>query len=387
MIRVLHAGGPEEAARRLGFLGVSRSGRETLLRELRPCILCVTNEELAVSLAELLVRLGVPSAWAGKKLLFSVSSAEQVEKWGESWPGEMETLAPVSKAIRRFQPKGFVVPCGDRKLVLGGAPRIMGILNVTPDSFSDGGKYLSVEAAVRRGIEMAAEGADIIDVGGESTRPGSFPVPEGEEIARVVPVIRELAGETGALLSVDTTKAGVAREAVAAGACIINDTSALADDPGMAVVARESGCAVVLMHRRGTPATMQVEPSYESLFDELLDELSERVASAQNAGIPHERVIVDPGVGFGKRLRDNLALHRNLQDVRNLGRPVLFGPSRKSFLGKITGKEAGDRLFGTVAAVAIAASGGGADILRVHDVKETLDVVRVVAAIREGAEC
>ncbi|PWB60417.1 MAG: dihydropteroate synthase, partial [Deltaproteobacteria bacterium] len=159
------------------------------------------------------------------------------------------------------------------------------ILNVTPDSFSDGGEYFPAEKAVERGLAMAAQGAEIIDVGGESTRPGSHPVPAGEEKDRVVPVIRELARKTDALLSIDTTKADVAREAVAAGAHIVNDTSALADDPEMAAVVRETGCAVVLMHRRGTPATMQVSPSYESLFDEVLDELSERVEAAQAAGI------------------------------------------------------------------------------------------------------
>jgi dihydropteroate synthase len=386
VIRVLHAGGPEEASRRLEFLGVSRADRERLLRELRPYILCVPDGELAFFLVALLARRGIPSAWGGKKLLFSVSSADQVERWRVEEPGDRETLVYVRETILRFLAKDFVVPCRGRMLVLGGAPRVMGILNVTPDSFSDGGKYYSVEAAVRRGVEMAAEGADIIDVGGESTRPGSLPVPDGEEIARVVPVIRELAGRTGALLSVDTTKAAVAREAVAAGACVINDTSALADDPGMADLVRDSGCAVVLMHRRGTPATMQVAPGYGSFFDEMLGELSERVDAAKKAGITPDRVIVDPGVGFGKRLDDNLALHRHLPDLRNLGRPVLFGPSRKSFIGKVTGKEADDRVFGTAAAVAIAAF-GGADILRVHDVKEMREVVRMVAAIREGAEC
>jgi dihydropteroate synthase len=386
VIRVLHAGGPDEASRRLGFLGVSRADRERLLRELRPYILCVPDGELAHFLVTLLARRGIPSAWGGTKLLFSVSSGDQVERWGVEEPESREPLASVRESIRRFHVKEFIVPCRGRSLALGGAPRIMGILNVTPDSFSDGGKYFSTESAVRRGIEMADEGADIIDVGGESTRPGSLPVPDGEEIARVVPVIRELAGKTGALLSVDTTKASVAWEAVGAGACVINDTSALADDPGMTEVVRESGCAVVLMHRRGTPATMQVAPGYESFFDEMLDELSERIASAQTGGISPERVIVDPGVGFGKRLQDNLALHRHLADLRNLGRPVLFGPSRKSFIGNVTGKEAGDRVFGNAAAVAIAAY-AGADILRVHDVKEMREVVRLVTAIREGAEC
>ena len=301
--------------------------------------------------------------------------------------GEARTvLAQAVSAIRRTLVKDFVVPCRGRELRLGGSPLIMGILNVTPDSFSDGGKYISHDAAVHRGLEMAEEGADIIDVGGESTRPGSLPVPPGEEIARVSLVIRELARRTEAFLSVDTTKAAVARAAIDAGARIVNDTSAFTDDPEMAGVIVESGCAVILMHRRGTPATMQRSPHYESLFDEMLDELGERMDAATRAGIPEERILVDPGVGFGKRFEDNLALHRHLPDLRNLGRPVVFGPSRKAFIGRITGKETTGRIFGTAASVALAAS-LGAHILRVHDVKEMKEVVQVVSAVREGAEC
>jgi dihydropteroate synthase len=187
-------------------------------------------------------------------------------------------------------------------------------------------------------------------------------------------------------LSIDTTKAAVAREAFSAGARIVNDTSALLDDPEMAEVVADSGCAVVLMHRRGTPATMQLSPSYESLFDELLDELKERVDAAVKAGIQEEAILVDPGVGFGKRHEDNLALHRHLPDLRNLGRPIVFGPSRKAFIGRITGKDSPDRIFGTASSVAMAAF-MGADLIRVHDVKEMKDVVAVVAAVRAGGEC
>ncbi|MBM2827934.1 MAG: Dihydropteroate synthase [Actinobacteria bacterium] len=323
--------------------------------------------------------------------MFSVSSAEQVDAWMKESPKALSALSPVSEAIGRYLSRDFVVECRGRKIRLsgsapGGSPRIMGILNVTPDSFSDGGRFHSTEAAVRHGIAMAEEGADIIDVGGESTRPGSSPVSVDEEIGRVVPVIRELSRKTDALLSVDTTKAAVARNAVAAGACIINDTSALTDDPEMAEFAAESGCAVVLMHRRGTPSTMQASPSYGSLFDELLEELAARVEAAIRSGVSRERILVDPGIGFGKRLEDNLALHRHLPDLRNLGRPVVFGTSRKSFIGKITGKDPGDRVFGTAASVAVSAF-LGADVLRVHDVPEMRDVVRVVAAIRDGSEC
>jgi dihydropteroate synthase len=262
----------------------------------------------------------------------------------------------------------------------------MGILNVTPDSFSDGGKFISVDHAVERGETMAREGADIIDVGGESTRPGSVAVPAEVELARVIPVLRELAERTDAILSIDTTKAHVARQAIAAGAHIVNDTSALADDPEMADVVRDAGCAVVLMHRRGIPETMQQKPSYVSLFEEILAALSGRMEAAEAAGIPGDRIMIDPGVGFGKRLSDNLALHRHLSDLRNLGKPILFGPSRKSFIGKLTGREPGDRISGSLASVAIAVL-GGAHVLRVHDVKETKEAICVAAAVMRGTEC
>jgi dihydropteroate synthase len=262
----------------------------------------------------------------------------------------------------------------------------MGILNVTPDSFSDGGAYRSPEEAVARALEMESQGAAILDVGGESTRPGSKPVPAEEELGRVLPVLRSLSGMTNAVLSVDTTKAAVAREAIGAGARIVNDTSALADDPDMAAVVRDSGCAVILMHRRGTPATMQDAPHYDSLFDELLAELSARVDAAVSSGIDRERILVDPGIGFGKRLADNLELHRRLGKLRILGRPIVFGSSRKGFLGTLTGAPAGERIFGTAASVAAAVL-AGAHVLRVHDVREMREVVLVAAAIRGAAEC
>lgn len=280
----------------------------------------------------------------------------------------------------------FRVPIPGGSLDLTGPPLIMGILNVTPDSFSDGGSYRSPEEAVARGLEMEAEGAAILDVGGESTRPGSEPVPADEEARRVIPVIRGLSGKTKAVISVDTTKAAVAREAVAAGARIVNDTSALADDPGMAGVVRETGAAVVLMHRRGKPATMQRAPHYDSLFGELIAELARRIEAAEEAGIERDRILVDPGIGFGKRLCDNLALHRRLDRLRVLGRPILFGPSRKSFIGALTGAPPANRAFGTAASVAAAVL-HGAHVLRVHDVKEMREVVQVAFAIREAPPC
>ncbi|MGZ8440356.1 MAG: dihydropteroate synthase [Candidatus Deferrimicrobiaceae bacterium] len=387
MIRVLHFTDPEQARHRIAFLGASEDEAERLVSHLRAILVSVPwNEEKDASLPALLGRRGIPHARGRNVLLFSVASKRELDRTGEAASGPDGILASVREAIDRYQRREFLLRCRDRLMELSGAPRIMGVLNVTPDSFSDGGTYLPLDRAVERGREMAGEGADIIDVGGESTRPGSAAVPYEVERDRVIPVLRALAGKTEAILSVDTTKARVAREAIDAGARIVNDTSALADDSKMADVVRDSGCAVVLMHRRGTPQTMQQAPTYGSLFDEVLDELTDRVKAAQDAGIPGDRILVDPGIGFGKRLEDNLALHRHLADLRNLGKPILFGPSRKSFIGKITGKDPGDRTFGTAATVAIAAL-SGAHVIRVHDVKEMRDAIRMAAAVAGGVEC
>lgn len=385
MVRVVHFEDARGARRRLADLGLPPEGAARLSEELRGFLLSApAGEGQASRLASVLVGAGIPVERAGERLVFSVSSREQVDRLAREAPGAEDVLARVGEALARYEAREFDVPCRGRVLRLGGVPRIMGVVNVTPDSFSDGGKFETREAAVRRALEMAEEGADILDIGGESTRPGSQGVPARVERERVIPVLRDLAGRTEALLSVDTTKASVAAEAVEAGVHIVNDTSALADDPGMAGVARESGCAVVLMHRRGTPETMQRSPFYGSLFDEILDELGARVEAAAAAGIPAVRILVDPGIGFGKRIEDNLALHRHLPELRNLGRPILFGPSRKAFLGAITGRQAPDRAFATAAAVALAVS-GGAHVIRVHDVKEMRDVARVAAAISGGA--
>ena len=387
MIRVLHFTDPDQARQRIVFLGASEDEAERLVSHLRAILVSVPwKDEAGASLSALLGRRGIPHARGRNVLLFSVASKEELGSAGEGASGPDEILASVREAIDRVQRRKFLLRCRDRMLELSGSPRVMGVLNVTPDSFSDGGAYLPFDRAVEHGREMAVEGADIIDVGGESTRPGSAAVPYEVERDRVIPVLRALAEKTEAILSVDTTKARVAQEAIDAGARIVNDTSALADDPGMVDVVRDSGCAVVLMHRRGTPQMMQQAPAYVSLFDEVLDELFDRVKAAKDAGIPGDRILVDPGIGFGKRLEDNLALHRYLADMRNLGKPILFGPSRKSFIGKVTGKEPGKRTFGTAATVAVAAL-CGAHVIRVHDVKAMRDAIRMAAAVAEGIEC
>jgi dihydropteroate synthase len=268
-----------------------------------------------------------------------------------------------------------------RALETGASTLIMGILNVTPDSFSDGGRFFDPGAAVAHGKKMAEEGADIIDVGGESTRPGSDPVPEEQEIARVVPVVARLARETAAIISVDTTKARVAEEAVAAGAAIINDVSALGFDPRMAQVASSAGAGVVLMHMLGRPKDMQGNPVYSDLIGEISVFLAGACRAAVRAGVREDAIVCDPGIGFGKTAAHNLEILRRLGDFGALGRPILVGPSRKSFIGTtLGGLPADERLEGTAAAVALAIAGGAA-IVRVHDVMAMKRVARLADAV------
>jgi dihydropteroate synthase len=275
--------------------------------------------------------------------------------------------------------------CRQERLSIGGQPLIMGILNATPDSFSDGGSYLSIDAALARGREMLAEGADIIDIGGESSRPGAEPVDERTEMGRVLPLIEALAAEPGARISIDTAKAAVAREAVRAGACIINDVTALAGDPRMAAVVRETGAGVVLMHMRGTPRTMQDNPQYADVVGEVGDWLASQMIAASMAGIAPDAVALDPGIGFGKSAAHNVALIAGLGRITRLGRPVLAGISRKRFIGVLSGVDvAADRLAGSLAALT-AAILHGASILRVHDVAESVQAARVAAALHEAS--
>jgi dihydropteroate synthase len=255
---------------------------------------------------------------------------------------------------------------------------VMGVVNVTPDSFSDGGRYLDAEAAVAHGRELLAEGADILDVGGESTRPGAEPVDAGEERARVEPVVAALAAD-GARVSVDTTKASVARAALAAGATYVNDVSALRFDPELAGVVAAAGADCCLMHMRGEPRTMQDAPRYGDVVADVKAHLEERIAFAVREGIAEERIHVDPGIGFGKTLEHNLELLRRLGEIVALGRPVVVGASRKSFLGKLTGREGDERVAATVAANVLAFE-RGARVFRVHDVAPTHDALAVADA-------
>jgi dihydropteroate synthase len=255
----------------------------------------------------------------------------------------------------------------------------MGVINVTPDSFSDGGLFLDAHAAVDHGERLAADGADVLDVGGESTRPGAEPVPEDEELRRVVPVVERLAQGQGPRISIDTMKLGVARAALQAGARIVNDVSALRRDPEMAGLVASAGAHCCLMHMRGEPRSMQRDPDYEDVVSEVKSFLEDRLRFAVGEGVPEERVWLDPGIGFGKTMDHNLELLRRLDEIAAIGRPVVVGTSRKSFLGRITGRDEGARLPGTIATNVIAYE-RGAEIFRVHDVAEVRDALRVAAA-------
>lgn len=276
--------------------------------------------------------------------------------------------------------KVYRLKAKDRWLELGRRTLIMGILNVTPDSFSDGGLFYDPERAVRRALQMVEEGADIIDIGGESTRPGSDPVPLEEELRRVLPVIEAVAKEVDIPLSIDTYKARVAEEALERGACIVNDISALGFDPEMARVVARHGAALILMHIKGTPRDMQRDPHYEDVLGEIKAYLKERIRRAEDEGVSPEAIVVDPGIGFGKRLEHNLEILRGLDQLAELDRPILVGPSRKTFIGQILGVDVSDRLYGTLGAVAHSVM-KGAHIVRVHDVRAARHLVDVIDAI------
>lgn len=272
--------------------------------------------------------------------------------------------------------------CGDRAFELGDRPLLMGIVNVTPDSFSDGGRFLDAAAAIAHARRLAEEGAGLVDLGAESTRPGSEPVPAAEQIRRLLPVVEALAGDPAIAISVDTADAEVAAWAMAAGAHVVNDVSGL-EDPRMAATLARAGAGVVIMHRQGVPATMQADPRYDDVAREVGGHLAARVAAAVAAGIAAERIAVDPGIGFGKTARHNAELLARLDEIAALGRPVLVGVSRKRFLGRALELPADQRLEAGLAATAVAVFQGAA-IVRTHDVAATRRAVTLAAELRDA---
>ena len=290
------------------------------------------------------------------------------------------------RALEAYARRRFEIPMGPHRLVVGPKPALMGIVNATPDSFSRDGLAGDPEAAVALGLRMAEAGADLLDVGGESTRPGSDPVSEDEERRRVLPVVEALARRVRTPISIDTRRARVAREALAAGACVVNDVTALRGDPAMAATVAKTGAAVILMHMQGEPKTMQDRPVYDNLMADICRFLRQSMALAAEAGVPEEKILVDPGIGFGKTLADNLQVLARLDQLRTLGRPILVGPSRKRFLGDLTGvRTPAERTYGTAAACALAVA-AGAIVLRVHDVPEMRQALAVAGAVTEAGE-
>jgi dihydropteroate synthase len=266
-------------------------------------------------------------------------------------------------------------------MILGKQTLLMGVLNVTPDSFSDGGFFFDKKNAISRALRMVEEGADIIDIGGESTRPGSKPIELEEELRRVIPVIESLEKEVDVPISIDTYKSAVAQRAIEAGAQIINDISGLHFDPSLAQVAAREDSPLILMHIRGTPETMQKDVHYSSLFSEIIRYLKDSIFAAESAGLDPEQIIIDPGIGFGKTVEDNLLILKHLYEFRILGKPILLGTSRKSFIGKILNAEVENRLEGTLSSLAIGVF-NGAHIIRSHDVLQAKKAIAVADAVR-----
>ena len=299
----------------------------------------------------------------------------------EQYPALNPLGQSIKETLKNISKTQYAVRCRKRTLTLGKRTLLMGVLNVTPDSFSDGGLFYDKEKAIRHGLRMVEEGADIIDIGGESTRPGSKPLELEEELRRVIPVIKSIAAEVDVPVSIDTYKSTVAQKAIEAGAEMINDISGLNFDPTLAEVASREDVPLVLMHIRGTPETMQKNVHYDSLFSEILHYLKDSIHRAESAGLDPGQIIIDPGIGFGKTVEDNLFIIRNLFEFRILGKPILLGTSRKSFIGKILDTEVGDRLEGTLSSIAVGVL-NGANFIRCHDVLQAKRAIAVADAVR-----
>jgi dihydropteroate synthase len=394
--RVLRITTPDEAERELRRIGVDPAGIVSMAAKMQTR--CIHLPRLQCRQANILkqemLSLGGDAAVARGSVACSIEATDVILIGTEKQlnklcmklpqqPFDLPALAvELSSVLKHTISAPPVWRTARRNLELT-RPLIMGILNVTPDSFSDGALYLDPQQALEQAQKMIAEGADIIDIGGESTRPGAESVSAKEEAARIIPVIAELAEKTGCVISVDTWKSCVAREAMAAGAEIINDISGFTFDNRLADVAFETGAGVVLMHTRGAPDTMQQNTGYTDLIGEIMQGLRNSVETAVTAGIERERIAIDPGIGFAKNSRGNLEILRRLHEFSGFGLPLLVGTSRKAFIGTITGREIDDRLHGTAATVALAVA-HGASILRIHDVRAMRDVADMAHAIMKG---
>jgi dihydropteroate synthase len=394
-VRVLDIRELSQAAEELRRVGADPRSWDIMAPKAVFKVIKVTDLPLpaAIILKQEMLSLGADAAVAREVITAKIKSSDvlllgtvsQLERLADKITAQPFGLGRLSTELRRILsqltwPRRYDLNCRGRILHLGQRPHIMGVLNLTPDSFSDGGQYNTLDRAVHRAHEMVAQGADIIDVGGESTRPGAEPISLDEELHRVLPVVERLCAELKVPISVDTYKADVAERAVEIGAHMINDISALTFDERMPGVVAKSGTALVLMHMKGTPRNMQHSPQYDDVMAEISRFLRRQAQAAEAAGISGDRLAVDPGIGFGKRAVDNLVILNRLDEFHALGFPVLVGVSRKSFIGQVLDLPVDDRLEGTAAAVALSVA-RGAHILRVHDVEAMDRVVRVAQAI------
>jgi dihydropteroate synthase len=391
--RVLHIASPLDAERELHCIKVDSAGVGMMATKM--LTRCVKLHGLQCRQANILkqemLALGGDAAVARGTVACSIDSTDviligtdkQLHKLTNKLVPQPFGLPALAAELTRVLSHAAHLPqswkTAQRNLSLE-RPLIMGILNVTPDSFSDGNLFVNPQRAIDRALELAEAGADIIDIGGESTRPGAPPVTADDEMARVIPVISGLAGKVPCALSIDTWKSSVAHAAMAAGAEIINDISGFTFDRQMAAIAAQTGAGVVLMHTRGTPQEMQANTAYDDLMEEIMASLRHSVALAGEAGVNRHCMAIDPGIGFGKVAGHNLEILRRLREFTSLGLPILVGPSRKSFIGRVLNRETDQRLPGTAATVALAVANGAA-ILRVHDVREMRDVADMAHAI------
>ncbi len=394
LIRCLHITNAREIIHQMGMVGVDATGIKLMKGKTLHLNLKIEgiNPRIANLLKQEMLSLGGDAALDGRGLDCSTKQTDSIlmgtQKQFEKLLlklNQCPDLQPVAESLREtiknISKTHYSIRCRKKTYTLGKQTHLMGVLNVTPDSFSDGGLYFDREKAIERGLRMVEEGADFIDIGGESTRPGSKPIGSEEELRRVIPVIKSLAKKANVPISIDTNKSTVAERAIEAGAEIINDISGLHFDPDLGQVAARRDAPIILMHIRGTPQTMQKDVRYYSLFSEILFYLKESIQRAESAGIDPQQIIIDPGIGFGKNLEDNLLIIKNLSEFRILGKPVLLGTSRKSFIGKILNAEATERLEGTLSSIAICAL-NGAHIIRCHDVLQAKKAIAVADAIR-----
>jgi dihydropteroate synthase len=394
LIRCLHITNAREAIHQMGRIGVDATGIKLMKGKALHFNLRVEGVEprTANLLKQEMLSLGGDAALDRRGLDCSADRTDAIlmgtqkqfekltDKLGQ-YPGLQIVGQSLKETLKNISRTHHTIRCRKRTLTLGKQTLLMAVLNITPDSFSDGGLYFDKDKAISRGLRMVEEGADIIDIGGESTRPGSKPLDLEEELRRVIPVIETISKEIDVPISIDTYKSAVAQRAIEAGAEMINDISGLNFDQNLAKVAAKDDIPLILMHIRGTPETMQKDVHYDSLFSEILQYLKCSIQRAESAGLDPKQIIIDPGIGFGKTPEDNLLIIKNLFEFRILGKPILLGTSRKSFIGKILNADVKDLLEGTLSSIAIGAL-NGAHIIRCHDVLQAKRAIAVADAIR-----